>query len=65
MSLQIRVDQAPLVAALAERQPGITWVVDYLGPTAFHDRAASAAVCRLAGAPNIWYKLLALGTDFA
>lgn len=62
-SLQMRPDLVPPVVELARRHRSLRIVVDYLGPAAFHDPAGVEAIRALGAEPNVWYKLLALGTD--
>ena len=63
VSFQMRPEQAGFVGRLARMQPGITFVADYLGTEAFHDASGAAAIGHLAGSPNVWFKLLAVGQD--
>lgn len=63
VSLQMRPSHISAVVRLAERWPDVTFVVDYLGPEAFHDGTGEPALAAIAGLQNVHYKILALGQD--
>jgi predicted TIM-barrel fold metal-dependent hydrolase len=63
VSFQMLPGQAPVVRELARREPETLFIVDYLGPDAFHDGSGAPAVELLAEAPNAWFKLIASGPD--
>lgn len=63
VSLQIRPMHVPVVVRLAAAHPKVVFIIDYLGPEAFHDGSGIDAVTRLAALPNIRCKILALGQD--
>ena len=63
VSFQMRPEQARLVSQLARTQSSIAFVVDYLGTESFRDTSSATAIDRLAGSPNLWFKLLAVGQD--
>ncbi len=63
VSLQMLPRHAETVATLAARHPAAVFIVDYLGPAAFHDGSGGPALARLAALANVHYKILALGQD--
>jgi predicted TIM-barrel fold metal-dependent hydrolase len=63
ISIQMLPRHAESVATLASRHPAAQFIVDYLGPQAFHDASGPAALTALSAIPNVHYKILALGQD--
>ena len=63
IALQISPDHAVTAGKLAAANPDITFIVDYMGPAAFHDGMGITAIEELAPNPNIYYKIQSLGQD--
>lgn len=63
LSFHMDIDQAPVVARLAERHPALVIIIDYLGPAVHTDPAALAHVERLAERANVHFKLLCVAED--
>lgn len=63
VSLQMRPQHARLAARLASLFPSVIFIVDYLGPDAFHDGSGFEALDQLSALENVWYKIITLGPD--
>jgi predicted TIM-barrel fold metal-dependent hydrolase len=63
IALQMLPDQATVVGRLVAANPDITFIADYLGPSAFHDGKGAWAIEQLAPFKNIYYKIVSLGQD--
>jgi predicted TIM-barrel fold metal-dependent hydrolase len=63
IALQTLPAHAAIIGQLATTNPDITFIVDYLGPDAFHDGTGVAAIERLAPHANVHYKILCVGQD--
>jgi predicted TIM-barrel fold metal-dependent hydrolase len=63
VQLQTLPQQVEVVCELVGRYPAVTFIVDYLGASAFHDGTGIPAAERLAGEPNVHFKLLSLSGD--
>lgn len=63
LSFHMDIDQAPLVAQLADRYPAIPFIIDYLGPGIHQRPDVECFLDRLAAKPNIHFKLLCTAED--
>jgi len=63
IALQILPDHAATVSKLAAANSDIIFIVDYMGPAAFHDGEGITAIEKLAPNRNIHYKVQCLGQD--
>ncbi len=63
VSLQMLPAHTPVVGELVARHPEVRFIIDYLGPGAFHDGSGTVAIDLLASYPNTFFKLLSVGQD--
>src|SRR5439155_6799300 len=63
VSMHMDLGHAPLVARLAARHPGVTFMIDYLGAAVHRDPAPGPLLDLLAARRNVVFKLLATGED--
>ena len=63
LSFHMDIDQATVVAELAARHPGISFIVDYLGGEVLGRADAPAYLDLLAEQPNVHFKLLCVAED--
>jgi len=64
-SFQVRPDQVAVIGRVADRRPRTTFVVDYVGEPAYHDRRSANLLAAIADRPNVFFKLIAAGQDSA
>ena len=63
LCLQVNVAHAKAVAVLAERQPELTLIVDYLGSEAFRHPSPASFLRTLAARDNVLCKVLLVAQD--
>jgi L-fuconolactonase len=63
VSFQVRPDQVGPIGRLALARPGLTLLVDYIGPEGYHDLGTVDRLGALVERPNVHLKLLAVGQD--
>ena len=63
LSFHMDIEQAPVVATLSARYPGVPFIIDYLGPDIHRNTGAAAHLDLLAVRPNIHFKLLCVAED--
>ena len=63
VSFQVRPEQVGPIARLALARPGLTLLVDYLGPEGYHNLRTVDRLGALVERPNVHLKLLAVGQD--
>ena len=63
VSMHMDLGHAPLVAGLAARHRGVTFMIDYLGAAVHREPDPAPPLDLLAARPNVVFKLLATGED--
>jgi len=63
VSMHMDLGHTPLVARLANRHPGVTFMIDYLGAAVHREPDPGPPLDLLAARPNVIFKLVATGED--